>query len=366
MHGEKLYQLALTLVPGLGDILVKTLISYIGSARVVFETPVSKLNKVPGIGPNISKAIKEFNLSTAEEQLKKLESKSVNLHFYTDKEYPNRLKQIYDAPALIYFKGNVDLNHNRMLAIVGTRNATDHGKQFVKNFVKDLAGHNLIIISGLAYGIDIEAHMAALKYNIPTIGVIASGLDVIYPSVHAKYAKKMINNGGLITEYPLETKLDPARFPARNRIIAGMADATVVVEAAEKGGALITADLAAGYDREVFAVPGRWNDNFSMGCNKIIKNNLAQSITSAEDLEYYLQWPAEEEQSEPKPVLSREEFDNTEWTVISTIEKSGNEIHIDELSWKSQIQIGQLATILLNLEFKGIVNSLPGKKYSLN
>jgi DNA processing protein len=367
MHENKLYQLALTLVPGLGDILIKTLISYLGSSKAAFDLPIYKLTKVPGIGPHLAKAIKDFNLTIAEEHLKRLESKNVKLYFYTDEGYPNRLKQIYDAPALLYFSGNIDLNHDRMLAIVGTRNATDQGKHFVREFLKDLSGNNIVIVSGLAYGIDIEAHITALKYDIPTIGVIASGLDIIYPSIHAKYAKKMIDHGGLVTEYPLGTKLDPARFPARNRIIAGMTDATVVVEAAETGGALITADLASGYNREVFAIPGRWNDNYSAGCNKIIKNNLAQSITSAEDLEYFMQWPSDEMENErPKPTLSKDDFDEHEWAVISTIGQSGNEIHIDDLSWKSQIQIGQLATILLNLEFRGIVNSIPGKKYSLN
>jgi DNA processing protein len=267
---------------------------------------------------------------------------------------------------MIYLSGNVDLNHTRMLAIVGTRNATDHGKKFVQEFVRDLSSHNLIIVSGLAYGIDIEAHKAALKYNIPTIGVIASGLDIIYPQIHAKYAKRMLEQGGILTEYPLETSLDPARFPARNRIIAGLCDATVVIEAAEKGGALITADLASGYDREVFAVPGRWNDDFSNGCNRIIKNNLAQSITSAIDLQYYMQWPEGEEASEIKVSLSKEEFNEEEWVVISTISNSSSAIHIDEISWKSQIQISQLASILLNLEFRGIVNCIPGKKYAIN
>jgi DNA processing protein len=366
MYEEKLYQLALTLVPGLGDILVKTLISYIGSAQEVYSATVSKLTKVPGIGPNTARAIKRFDLKEAEEQLKKLKAKAIKLYFYTDKDYPQRLKNIYDAPALIYLSGNVDLNHNRMLAIVGTRNATDHGKEFVKEFVKDLSSHNLVVVSGLAYGIDIEAHKSALKYNIPTIGVIASGLDTIYPQVHAKYAKRMLEQGGLLTEYPLQTSLDPARFPARNRIIAGLSDATVVIEAANKGGALITADLASGYDREVFAVPGRWNDDFSNGCNRIIKNNLAQSITSAKDLEYYMQWPEGEDAHEVKISLSKEEFDEQEWAVIGTINKSADGIHIDEISWRSQIQISKLASILLNLEFRGVVNCIPGKKYALN
>lgn len=366
MPEAKLFQLALTLVPGLGDILVKTLISYVGSAQQVFDTPLNKLTKVPGIGSSTARAIKKFDLKGAEKELERLSAKDVKLHFYTDSSYPKRLKNIYDAPALIYFSGNADLNHSKILAIVGTRNATNHGKAFVKEFVRDLSTQNIIIVSGLAYGIDIEAHKAALKYNIPTIGVIASGLDIIYPQVHTKYANRMLEDGGLLTEYPLKTKLDPARFPARNRIIAGMADATVVIEAASKGGALITADLASGYDREVFAIPGRWDDEFSAGCNHIIKNNMAQSITSAQDLEYYMQWAADEDQSEISIALSKEDFSSEEWNVISTIKESGNDVHIDELSWKSQIQIGQLASILLNLEFRGIVNSIAGKKYTLN
>ena len=366
MFGEKLFQLALTLVPGLGDILVKTLISYIGSAQEVFDTTINKLTKVPGIGTNTARAIKHFNLKEAEEQLKRLKDKNIHLYFYTDKNYPHRLKNIYDAPAMIYLSGEIDLNHARMLAIVGTRTATDHGKEFVQEFVRDLSSHNLIIVSGLAYGIDIEAHKAALKYNIPTIGVIASGLDIIYPQIHAKYAKRMLEQGGILTEYPIGTSLDPARFPARNRIIAGLSDATVVIEAADKGGALITADLASGYDREVFAVPGRWNDDYSIGCNRIIKNNMAQSITSANDLQYYMQWPEGEEVNEIKVSLSKEEFNDEEWAVISTITNSGSAIHIDEISWKSQIQISQLANILLNLEFRGIVNCIPGKKYAIN
>lgn len=366
MPEEKLFQLALTLVPGLGDILVKTLISYVGNAKQVFSTPQSKLTKVPGIGPATAKAIKKFNLKEAENQLNKLLQKNIQLFFYTDKSYPIRLKNIFDAPAMIFLSGQIDLNHPRMLAIVGTRNASDHGKAFVRQFVHDLAGHQLIIVSGLAYGIDIEAHKAALKYQIPTIGVIASGLDTIYPQVHTKYANKMIEHGGIITEYPLNTTLDPARFPARNRIIAGLADATVVVEAALKGGALITADLASGYDREVFSVPGRWDDPYSAGCNQLIKNNIAQSIVSASDLEFYMQWPSDEVPVSVTPALAQEEFNELEWAVINTIKSSGKEMQIDELSWKSQIQISQLATILLNLEFRGVVNSLPGKKYALN
>lgn len=366
MPNEKFSQLALTLVPGLGDVLVKTLISYLGSAEAVFEATIPKLVKVPGIGPNIARAIKQFDVSVAEQELHLLEEKKIETIFFTDKNYPQRLKVIYDAPAMLYYSGQANLNHSRLVAIVGTRNATSHGKAFVRELVKGLANTNVIIVSGLAYGIDIEAHRAALEYNIPTIGVIASGLDIIYPSVHTKYARKMIENGGLITEYPLGTGLDPARFPARNRIIAGLSDATIVVEAAIKGGALITADLASGYDREIFAVPGRYNDQYSAGCNALIKNNVAQVITSAEDLQFYMQWPEDAEIKEEIKLLEPEEFNEEEWAVISTIQKEGKELHIDDLRWKAKINSGELATILLNLEFRGIVNSMPGKKYSLN
>ena len=366
MPEERLSQLALTLVPGLGDVLVKTLVSYLGSAEAAFNSTIPKLVKIPGIGPNLARAIRNFDLSIAEKEAALHQEKGIQTIFFTDKDYPQRLKVIYDAPAMLYFQGSCNLNHGRMLAMVGTRNATAHGRQFVRELVKGLANTNIILVSGLAYGIDIEAHKAALEYNIPTIGVIASGLDIIYPSVHAKYARKMKDNGGLITEYPLRTKLDPARFPARNRIIAGLSDATIVVEAALKGGALITADLASGYDREVFAVPGRFNDQYSAGCNALIKNNVAQVITSAEDLQYFMQWPDDLKLAEQPVILDQEEFNEEEWAIISTIQKAGKELHIDELSWKAKISSGQLATILLNLEFRGIVNSNPGKKYSLN
>ena len=365
MQEERLSQLALTLVPGLGDVLVKTLISYLGSAEAVFSAKIPQLVKVPGIGPNLARSIRNFDLAIAEKELTLIEGKGIQTIFYTSQNYPQRLKAIYDSPAMLYYEGSANLNHPRIVAIVGTRNATSHGRQFVRELVMGLANTG-VIVSGLAYGVDIEAHKAALEYNIPTIGVIASGLDIIYPGVHAKYARKMKENGGLITEYPLRTKLDPARFPARNRIIAGLSDATIVVEAALKGGALITADLASGYDREVFAVPGRSNDQYSAGCNALIKNNVAQLITSAEDLQYYMQWPEEAPLDEKPVIFTEDDFNEEEWAVISTIKKEGKELHIDDLTWKCKINSGQLATILLNLEFRGIVNSIPGKKYSLN
>ena len=367
MQVEKLHQLALTLVPGIGDVLVKNLISYVGSAEEVFRIPKSRLLKIPGIGSKAAAGIQKPQvLKEAELQLKKITDNSIQLLFYTDKKYPDRLKQIYDSPALIYLKGEIDLNHPRMLAIVGSRNATGYGKSFIANLMAEMKNLDFIVISGLAYGIDVAAHKAALENNIPTIGVMASGVDIIYPSIHKKYATEMIEQGGLVSEYPIGTSPDPGQFPARNRIIAGLADATLVVEAAEKGGALITADLASGYDREVFALPGDVNHVTSQGCNNLIKRNIAQMITSAEDLSYYLQWEANGTlATESTPVLVSEEFTSEEWSIISTLQSNGKEMHIDELSWRSQTQISKLATILLNLEFGGTINSLPGKKYAL-
>jgi len=366
MQDEKLHQLALTLVPGLGDVLIKNLISYIGSAKEVFRVPKNRLLKVPGIGPKTATDILKTDIrDEAEKQLDLLVQKKVKLLFYTDQSYPYRLKQIYNAPALIYQRGTVDLNAGKVLAIVGTRKATDYGKQFVSRLLKELNTSNLLVISGLAYGIDIEAHKAAMDVHLPTLAVIASGVDIIYPAVHKKYALQMINNGGLLSEYPLGTTPEPARFPARNRIIAGLSDATLIVEAAETGGALITADLALGYNREVFALPGRAGDIHSAGCNNLIKQNSAQLINSAEDLLYYMQWDSTTPSKGIDNGLNENEFTTSEWKIIQTIRQNGDYIHIDELSWKSQVQIGHLATILLNLEFRGIVNSLPGKKYSI-
>jgi DNA processing protein len=367
MQEEKLHQLALTLVPGIGDILIKNLISYTGSAEQVFKLPRHKLLKIPGIGGKaVAEIVKPAVLQEAETQLQQVIDKDIKLLFYTDKDYPGRLKQIYDSPALLYLNGNIDLNHYRMLAIVGTRNATAYGKSFVADIVQNLKGQDVVIVSGLAYGIDIAAHKAALHNDMPTVAVMGSGVDIIYPSLHKKYALQMPGKGGLISEYPLGTTPDPARFPARNRIIAGLTDATLVVEAAEKGGALITADLASGYDREVLALPGDITSPTSVGCNNLIKKNVAQMITSAEDLSFYLQWDTTGLPSATMPsVLAPEEFSKDEWAVISTLQANGLAMQIDELSWRSQTQISQLATILLNLEFKGTINSLPGKKYTL-
>lgn len=360
-------QIALTLVPGVGSILIRQLISYCGSAPDVFRSPLAKLLKVPGIGEVTARAILKPDVHTeAERVLKRLETLGATTLFYTDKAYPARLKSLYDAPALLYFRGNADLNTIRTIGLVGTRQATDYGRRITAEIVEALAPFGVHIISGLAYGIDIAAHRASLTSGLPTLGVMASGLDVIYPNVHARTAQEMLTLGGLLTESIPGTKPDAHLFPARNRIIAGMSDAVVVVEAAAKGGALITAEFANNYHREVFAVPGQLNQTFSAGCNKLIRENKAQIYTSPKDLIEALNWdqptrPAALAKTGPAlPVDVTEE----ESQVLSLLRQS-TDWHVDELSWQSQIPMGRLASLLLNLEFRGFVRSLPGKKYAV-
>ena len=360
-------QIALTLVPGVGSILVRQLVSYCGSAPDVFRSPLAKLLKVPGIGAVTARAILKADVQTeAEWVLKRLELLNATALFYTDKAYPARLKSLYDAPALLYFQGTANLNAPRTIGLVGTRQATDYGRRVTSEIVEALVSYNVTVISGLAYGIDIAAHRASLTHHLPTVGVMASGLDVIYPNVHYRTAQEMLAEGGLLTESVPGIKPDAHLFPARNRIIAGLSDAVVVVEAAAKGGALITAEYANNYHREVFAVPGQLNQTFSAGCNKIIRENKAQIYTSPKDLIETLNWdtptnqPTRKQQAPPLPVDVTEEESQ-----ILALLRQVSSVHIDELSWQSQIPMGQLASLLLSLEFRGFVRSLPGKKYAV-
>lgn len=365
-YDTKLYQLALAFSPRIGNANLKSLISYCGSPQKIFNTPRGRLEKVPGIGRHASNGIlnNKAAFEKAEIILEYSDKNNVKLYFYTDTEYPSNLKQLNDAPAMIYLKGNTFPAERRSISIVGTRNASKEGKQNVQSIIRDLTQYNPIIISGLAYGIDIEAHKAALENQLSTYGIMATGIEKVYPTIHSKIGDKMLVNGGLITEYPPNIKMDPSYFPARNRIIAGLADATLVIEAGKKGGALITAYLARDYDRDVFAIPGNLENDLTVGCNNIIKNNVAQLISSAEDIAFYLGWEANSNLSaKKKNEIKQQDVSEEEWSVVKLL--NGSELHIDEISWKSQIQVGKLATILLNLEFKNIVVSLPGKKYGI-
>ena len=367
MNPESIARLALHLTHGIGSQLVKQLISYCGTAENVFRTPKGKLLKIPGIGEvNAQSLHRQKPLKEAEQEWLKTEKEGGKIIFFNDPEFPQRLRQVYDAPALLYYKGEGQFNQKKCVAIVGSRRATRYGKERVEEIVKDLAPHHALIISGLAYGIDIHAHRAALNQNLSTVGVMASGIDIIYPSSHRATALEMTKAGGaLISENHLGTQPDAPKFPARNRIIAGMADVVIVVEAAARGGALITAEFANDYNRDVFAVPGKVTDPLSEGCNNLIKGNKAHLLTSIADLEYIMRWEKEDSPEKKYIWESLQQLDANEAAVVKMLQDKGEPILIDELSWQSQMNVSQLASLLLNLEFKGIVKSLPGKMFAL-
>jgi len=364
MDQERVSLLALHFISGIGDFLVKQLVSYCGSAEQVFNTPKGKLLKIPGVGEFSAEAIKNGKtFQEAERELIKAEKNDTEILFFTDKKYPHRLKTIDDAPAVLYYKGNQNLNVAKSVGIVGTRQATEYGKEVVEKICRELVPHKPLIVSGLAYGIDIHAHKFALKHGLATIGVMGSGMDIIYPAVHKDTAKKMVGQGGLITENRFGTKPDAHNFPARNRIIAGLCDALIVVEAAEKGGALITAEIANTYNKDVFAVPGNLGQTYSDGCNKLIKINKANVYTSVKDLEYIMNWSSET--SGVQTTLDLHQFEPEEQKVIAILKERKAPVMIDELSFKSSLPPSQLASLLLTLEFKNAVKSLPGKMFTL-
>ncbi|MGI4870304.1 MAG: DNA-processing protein DprA [Janthinobacterium lividum] len=370
---DLLHELALTLLPGIGPQLTRQLMSYGGSARNVLQLPSGKLRRIPGVGEATVKILtgaeREKALKTAESSLKKAEREGVEILFYTNKKFPTRLKQIPDAPALLYYHGTADLNAPKTVGIVGTRQATDYGREQTEALVRGLLPHKPLVVSGLAYGIDILAHRAALQEGLETVGVMATGLDVIYPAAHRKTAEKMREQGGLLTEFPFGTPPDRYNFPARNRIIAGLCDGTVVVEAAEKGGALITAELALSYNRDVLAVPGNVSSAASAGCNNLIKNNKAALYSEPKDLEQLLNWDAALHQTgkfRPAPSYSADDFTPDEFALVAVLTAAtSREALMDDLAWKAQLPIHTVASLLLALEFRGVVRALPGKKFAL-
>lgn len=364
MSDHVLDLLALTLVPGLGDRNVKQLISYCGSPSEVFKSNKKKLESIPGFGAKkVSIILNHQTHSEAESILKEVEKKNQEVLTYLDSDYPQRLKLAIDTPTILYKRGSGNLNPARTVAVVGTRRATEYGKEATRKIVDDLKALGAQVISGLAYGIDIEAHRAALKNGSSTVAVLAGGLDRIYPSVHRKHADEMLADGAILTESPPDTKPEAHLFPARNRIIAGMADATIVVEAAEKGGALITAKIADSYNRTIFALPGNIDHTYSVGTNKLISSQVALIYTGINDLKYNLNW--EELSDTPEVKKELPELTDQERTVYDLIDGNNGPIEIDRLAIKSQIPINQMASLLLGLEFKNVIKSMPGKKYGL-
>ncbi len=367
MSSQLLYELALHLTPGIGNVNIKMLISYFGSAEAVLKTPKGKLAKTPSIGTVTASKIHQGSyLKEAQEELDKADKLGVQTISFTDKKYPKQLKSIPDAPAILFVKGNIDFNAQKTIAIVGTRKATKYGKELTESIIQELAPYNPIIVSGLAYGIDIKAHTEALNQGLSTVAVMASGADIIYPAVHKAVAYEITQHGALVTEQKLGTKPDAPRFPARNRIIAGLSDGTVVIEAAKKGGALITAEIANGYNRDVFALPGNASNKYSEGCNHLIKINKAHLVTSAKDIAYIMGWDLEGSEKVTRPSINLEDLSEDEQLMMELLSESISGLHIDLICIKSQLSPSIVASVLLQLEFQGLVKVLPGKIYGLS
>ncbi|HEX2919813.1 MAG TPA: DNA-processing protein DprA [Bacteroidales bacterium] len=357
-------KIALGLIPGIGDINARKLVAFFGSVDAIFSEPYQSLIKIPGIGSGLARCISDRSyLKLAEKEAAYISKNNIKAYFYLDDDYPFRLRQCEDSPVVFYFKGNCDLNSMKMLSIVGTRDATSRGREMCDKIIRGLAADNpdLIIVSGLAYGIDITCHKAALQYNLGTIGILAHGLKTIYPSVHAQIARNMINKGGLLTDFISDALPERNNFLKRNRIIAGLSDATLVVESGTKGGALITADIANSYNKDVFAIPGRPEDHFSQGCNGLIKNNKATLVENPEDISAFLNWKSEKNKIPIQKTLFSD-MEPEEKRIFELIAKEG-EINIDSICRTLVIPVQILSATLLQMEFKGIVKCFPGNIY---
>lgn len=366
MNAELLYQLALTLIPNIGDVQAKILIGHFGDALSVFKAKKTALEKIEGIGEVRAKSIKEFDdFDLAEQELKFVEKYKIKTLFLTAQDYPKRLLNCYDSPTLLFYKGTADLNSSKILAVVGTRSNTEYGKQFTEKLVKDLSEQNVLIISGLAFGIDAIAHKAALKNNLPTVGVVGHGLDKVYPSANTGLAKEMVKQGGgILSEFFSGTEPDKHNFPLRNRVVAGLSDATVVVETNIKGGSMITAKLADAYNRDVFAVPGRTGDKASSGCNHLIKFNKAILLTDADELLDVLGWKEKKKEKIKRQKELFIELSAEEKQIIQLLQEK-EMVHIDEINLQSGLSSSAAAAAILNLELQNVIASLPGKMYKL-
>lgn len=365
MTNDLLYQVALTLVPNIGNVHAKALVNIYGDAQSVFKAKKKDLENIEGIGTIRAASIKAFNdFTSSEEEVAFIEKYKITPLFITNKNYPQRLLNCYDSPALLFYRGHADLNNSRIVAVVGTRNNSEYGKMVCEKLVEGLKEENVLIISGLAFGIDTIAHKASVKHHLPTVGVLAHGLDRIYPSQNKSLAKQMIEQGGLLTEFISNTNPDKQNFPKRNRIVAGMCDCVVVIETGKKGGSLITAELGNNYNKDVFAIPGRTGDTKSEGCNYLIKNNKAALIENADDLLEMMNWKPIEKKAVKK---QRELFIELtpDEKVIMDILQQQDSIHIDELYFKSGLSSSAVAAALLMLEMQGVIAGMPGKMYKL-
>ncbi|MCX6257898.1 MAG: DNA-processing protein DprA [Bacteroidia bacterium] len=361
------YKIGISLIPNVGPVVARRLIAYLGSIEAVFRERKDRLLKIPGIGKVIAGSVVfQDVLSRAEEEVKFIERNEITPVFYLDDDYPERLRLCEDAPVILFTKGITGFNSKKIISIVGTRKATTYGKEICRKFIKDIAASHpgMIIVSGLAYGIDVTAHKAALDNGLQTIAVLGHGLDTIYPPLHTHVAEAITHQGALVTDFMSKTLPDRQNFVKRNRIIAGLADATIIIESGLKGGSLITAEMAGSYNRDVFAFPGRVNDPASIGCNWLIKNNKAGLIESLQDLEYFMRWDQTTKVPSDGQHTLFPELTSDEKAILELLKENGD-LEIDMIVYKSGFQPSMVSAMLLNLEFSGLVRCLPGKVYSL-
>ncbi|KAF2518946.1 DNA-protecting protein DprA [Flavobacterium salilacus subsp. salilacus] len=360
---ELLNTLALLRIEGVGDIVAKKLIHHCGSAKAVFSATRKALLAIEGVGEILYKNLQDkavFHLAEAE--MKFIKNSGINVSFYLDSNYPERLKHCIDGPVLLFSSGNINLHDRKMISIVGTRQMTSYGADFTRKLIEDLVPLNPVIVSGFAYGVDIHAHSVAMQHNLQTIGVVAHGLNQIYPKTHKKYVAKMEENGGFMTEFWSTSNPDKENFVRRNRIVAGLTEATVIIESADKGGSLITANIANDYNRDVFAVPGRITDKYSQGCNNLIKTQKANLLTGAADLIYMLNWELEEKKQKPVQKQLFITLEAEEQKVYDYLQKNGKEL-MDIIALQCGMPVFKLSSLLLTMELKGVIRPLPGKMF---
>jgi DNA processing protein len=360
------HKIALGMIPGVGDITARKLVSYAGSVEAVFSESFRNLTKIPGVGESLAKAVAGHEyLDAAAKEVEYTEKDGIRVFHYLDDDYPFRFRQCEDSPVTFFFRGNADLNAAHILSVVGTRNATQRGRELCQKIVAGLSEHfpELVIVSGLAYGIDITAHKAAMANGLPTVAVLGHGLKTVYPSIHAGIAKSMLENGGHVTDFSSDTLPERNNFIRRNRLIAGISDATLIIESGIRGGALITADIAASYNRDVMAVPGRPGDEWSAGCNAMIRCNKAALVEGHENIEYLLGWKPSSITVPVQPKLFPEMTDN-EKKIYEAL-KTGGDLTMDTLARTMDIPVYKLSTVLLQMELAGLITPCPGNVYRI-
>lgn len=365
-ENELLYTLALQRVPNLGDTSAKKLLEHVGSAEGIFKEARHKLLKINGIGAIRLKGLSNTKLLVeAERELKFIQTNHIKIFYFRDKQYPERLKHCVDSPILIFQRGNIQLQRRPVISIVGTRNITAYGAGFCKKLIEELVPIDPVIVSGFAFGVDILAHKVAMENRLQTIACLAHGLNQIYPRIHKKYVSAMEENGGFVSEFWSDDVFDRTNFLRRNRIIAGLSEATVVIESAEKGGSLVTADIANSYNRDVFALPGRVTDSKSQGCNNLIKTQQAHLLSSAADLIFMMGWDLNHASVEPQQKKLFVELNEDEKRIYSFLVERKKEL-LDSIALACDMQTSKTAAVLFNMELKGVIKPLPGKWFQLN